>query len=134
MNDVFEFVEEATCYLHDLLGGESLLLTLYGPHSYHRLNAVHAVHRTLRVRGLDTACGLWYSHTMKTMIDTLRKAIGDSGLSDLRLGELAGVNRQSIARFMRGETSLYLEPASKLAAYLELELRPVDKAKKKGVK
>jgi len=70
----------------------------------------------------------WYCSTMQTIIDTLKRAIRDSGLSDLKLGQLAGVNRQSIARFVRGETSLDLEPASKLAAFFGLELKP--KAKK----
>jgi len=73
----------------------------------------------------------WYINTMQTMIEILKKAIRDSGLPDIRLGELAGVNRQSIARFMRGETSLYLDAASKLAEFLGLELKPKGKAKKK---
>lgn len=72
---------------------------------------------------------------MKNMSDILRKAIVKSGLSDLNLATQAGVNRQSIARFVSGQTTITLEQAERLAAFLGLELRQIEKAKtKKGHK
>ena len=69
---------------------------------------------------------------MKT---TLKQAIRDCGLSDQRLGKLAGVNRLSLRRFLNGETSLSLEAAERLAEFFGLELRPTDRPKsKKGPK
>lgn len=59
-----------------------------------------------------------------TMTDTLRRAILDSGLPLLRIAQDTGVQRASISRFIRGERSLRLDLADKLAAYFELRLRP----------
>ena len=56
------------------------------------------------------------------MTDPLRKVIVDSGLSMLRLSKETGVNRASLMRFVRGDTSLRLDVADKLAAYFGLEL------------
>lgn len=42
-----------------------------------------------------------------------------------------GVQRLSIVRFIRGEQSIRLDVADKLAAYFGLALQPI-KAKKKG--
>jgi plasmid maintenance system antidote protein VapI len=58
------------------------------------------------------------------MTDTLRRAILDSGLPLLRIAQDTGVQRASISRFIRGERSLRLDLADKLAAYFELRLRP----------
>jgi plasmid maintenance system antidote protein VapI len=62
--------------------------------------------------------------------DVLRRAILDSGLPLLRIERETGVQRASISRFVRGERSLRLDMADKLAAYFGLELTPV-KAKPK---
>lgn len=56
------------------------------------------------------------------MTDSLREAIVESGLPMLRLANEAGVERASLIRFVRGETSLRLDVADKLAAYFDLEL------------
>lgn len=70
---------------------------------------------------------------MKSIGDTLKKAIRDSGLSDRNLKIQTGVNRQSIGRFTSGQTSLTLEQAERLAQFFGLELRPIESAKpKKG--
>ncbi len=45
-------------------------------------------------------------------------------MSMRRLSIEAGINRISLMRFMDGVTELGLGPASKLADYLGLELRP----------
>ncbi len=56
------------------------------------------------------------------MTTALLKAIADSELSFLALELHTGVKRQSLMKFVRGETSLRLDFADKLAAYFELEL------------
>ena len=60
----------------------------------------------------------------------LRQAIIKSGLSQYELGDLSGVNRAQINRFVRGERTLTLESAEKIVDALGLELKP--KAHKKG--
>jgi len=55
--------------------------------------------------------------------EVLKKAIAESGKSLIGIQKETGVNRISLIRFMRGETSLRLDVADKLAAYFELELR-----------
>ena len=80
----------------------------------------------------DKAWDSWYIHTIMarrkmrktaTISEVLRKAIADSGMSDLAIQKATGVNRQSIARFMRGETGLRLDVADRLAAYFGIEVR-----------
>jgi plasmid maintenance system antidote protein VapI len=60
--------------------------------------------------------------------DVLRKAILDSGLSFQALERETGVLRQCLMKFVRGEQSLRLDRAGRLAAYFGFELRP----KRKG--
>jgi plasmid maintenance system antidote protein VapI len=62
------------------------------------------------------------------MTEALKRAIIESGLAHIALERATGVRRASIMRFLRGETSLRLDVADKLAAYFGLELRP----KRKG--
>jgi len=57
-----------------------------------------------------------------TLVEQLRAAIVESGMSDNRLGNEAGVPSQTLGRFKRGERDLTLETASRIAAYLGLEL------------
>jgi transcriptional regulator with XRE-family HTH domain len=59
-----------------------------------------------------------------TVSDVLRKAIADSGLTLYRIGQDTGVIKTSLMRFMAGETSLRLDKADVLAAYLGLQLTP----------
>ena len=54
---------------------------------------------------------------------TLRDAIGTSGMSGLALAKAAGVPQQTISDFLRGK-DMTLRNAHKLADYLGLELRP----------
>jgi transcriptional regulator with XRE-family HTH domain len=58
------------------------------------------------------------------MTEVLRAAIRESGLTDYKIAEATGVLATSIGRFMRGESSLRLDKADKLAAYLGLRLVP----------
>jgi plasmid maintenance system antidote protein VapI len=62
------------------------------------------------------------------LTDVLRKAIAESGLAQIAIERATGVKRASIMRFLRGERSLRLDMADRLAAYFGLELRP----KRKG--
>lgn len=64
------------------------------------------------------------------MTDVLRKALVESGLPTLTVSNEAGVARGSLIRFIRGERSLRLDCADKLAAYFGLELRTSDSNRK----
>ena len=68
----------------------------------------------------------------ETMTDTLRQAIRESGLPMLRIAKESGVERVSLIRFARGDQSLRLDIADRLAAYFGLELRSVKRHKSKG--
>ena len=63
----------------------------------------------------------------RTIADILRDAINASELSFLALERETGVIRQSLMPFARGEASISLDAADKLAAYFKLELRPVSR-------
>ena len=57
------------------------------------------------------------------MTEILRGAIETSGVPYLELERETGVRRASISRFVRGETSLRLDIADRLAAYFGIEVR-----------
>lgn len=63
--------------------------------------------------------------------DLLRQAIQDSEIPFLRLQNETGVLRQSLMKFARGESTIHLEAADKLASYFKLELGPASKPKRK---
>jgi plasmid maintenance system antidote protein VapI len=54
----------------------------------------------------------------------LRRAILSSGFSFNALEQETGVLRQSLMKFVRGQQSLRLDMADRLAAYFGLKLRP----------
>jgi transcriptional regulator with XRE-family HTH domain len=60
------------------------------------------------------------------MTDRLRKAVNDCPLPFQALERETGVLRQTLMKFARGETSLRLDMADKLAAYFGLELTERD--------
>lgn len=66
-----------------------------------------------------------------TMTETLRRAIADSGLPMLTIATEAGVERTSLIRFARGDQSLRLDVADRLAEYFGLELVSCKKRKAK---
>lgn len=70
--------------------------------------------------------------TMKTLSSVLRSAILESGLPLQRIADATGVQRASLSRFVRGERTLRLDMADKLAHYFKLTLRPKTKPTKKG--
>jgi plasmid maintenance system antidote protein VapI len=55
--------------------------------------------------------------------DLLRQTIVESGVSYNALQKATGVTRASIMRFVRGDQSLRLDMADRLAEYFGLELR-----------
>lgn len=60
-----------------------------------------------------------------TITDVLRREIADSELSFMALEEQTGLKRQSMMKFSRGEQSLRLDMADRLASFFGLELKPV---------
>jgi transcriptional regulator with XRE-family HTH domain len=67
-----------------------------------------------------------------TMTDALRKALNDAiegGSSFREIERETGIVRQSLMPFARGEQSLLLSKADKLATYFGLELKPATKQK-----
>ncbi len=59
-----------------------------------------------------------------TLTDVLRDLIEKSGLTLYRIGRSAGVDVANLRRFVRGEMSIRLDKADRLAAYLGLKLVP----------
>jgi plasmid maintenance system antidote protein VapI len=57
-----------------------------------------------------------------TMTAVLKRTIAESGMAHIAIERATGVKRASIMRFMRGEQSLRLDLADKLAAYFGLIL------------
>lgn len=60
---------------------------------------------------------------IETISETIRRAIIDSGEPHLAIEKATGVKRQSIAKFIRGDQSLRLDMADRLAEYLRIECR-----------
>jgi len=58
----------------------------------------------------------------KPLTDALKRAIAKSGLTLYRIACNTGVQKPSLIRFMRGETSLRLDKADLLADYFGLEV------------
>ena len=67
--------------------------------------------------------------TGASMTEVLRRAIRESGLPLLRIAEDTRVQRASLIRFARGDQSLRLDVADKLAAYFGLRLTSTKKRK-----
>ena len=64
------------------------------------------------------------AESKKTSLATaLKKAIAKSDLTFLMLERETGVSRASIMRFMRGERTLRLDMADRLAAHFGIESR-----------
>ena len=58
----------------------------------------------------------------KNMVDVLRKAIRDSGLTHYRIAKDAGVKPSQLDFFVNGTRTVTIETAAKIAAVLRLEL------------
>ena len=59
-----------------------------------------------------------------TLTDVLRASIERSGLTVYRIGRATGIDTANLGRFVRGEMSIRLAKADRLAAYLGLQLAP----------
>ena len=85
-------------------------------------------------------CNINYTMSNKLPItDMLRRTIKESGIPFLTLEQETGVLRQSLMKFARGDGTIHLDAADKLAEFFKLELgsarrKPAKKAapKKKG--
>jgi plasmid maintenance system antidote protein VapI len=58
-----------------------------------------------------------------TITDAIKKAVRESGASLYAICKATGLNEDSLSRFMRGEQSLRLDLADKLAAHFGIECR-----------
>ncbi len=63
--------------------------------------------------------------------DTLHKAIADSGMSIQGLSKATGIDRMSLSRFIRGNTTLRLEAAETLLEYFGYEVKPINRKRNK---
>ena len=70
------------------------------------------------------------SRSKQPLTDVLKASIAGSELTLHRLAIETGLARDSLVRFMAGETSLRLDKADKLADYFKLELVPKAATKK----
>ncbi len=68
--------------------------------------------------------------TNQPIAEALKTAIEESGLPFLALEQQTGVTRQSLMSFLKGERTLRLDIADKLAVYFGLELLPSTKSKR----
>ena len=59
----------------------------------------------------------------KSITDTLKRAIENSGQSIRGIATATNVQRASLIRFMRGDQSIRLDVADKLAEYFGIECR-----------
>jgi transcriptional regulator with XRE-family HTH domain len=64
-----------------------------------------------------------------TMTDVLKAAIEQCGVTRYRIAKDTGIDEAALMRFVRGEMSVRLDKADKLAAYLGLRLVPDPDAK-----
>jgi transcriptional regulator with XRE-family HTH domain len=60
----------------------------------------------------------------------LRQRIADSGMSYHQLSRLTGVDNSQASRFARGERTLILRSAAKIATALRLQLRPASRGRR----
>jgi hypothetical protein len=64
------------------------------------------------------------SKPQSTLTDVLKAAIERSGLTCYRIAKATGIDEANLGRFVRGELSIRLDKADRLAAYLGLRLVP----------
>lgn len=62
------------------------------------------------------------SKAQPTLTDVLRAAIQRSGLTFYRIAKATGIDPSNLGRFIRGDLSIRLDKADRLAAYLGLQL------------
>jgi plasmid maintenance system antidote protein VapI len=67
-----------------------------------------------------------------TMSELLRAALGESGESLNAIERATGIKRQSLATFLRGESTLRLDAADKLAAHFGIVCTRVVSTRRKA--
>ena len=78
--------------------------------------------RVLGSVGPERQAELWRSLKMSELVDGLRGAIIDSGLTHYAIGKASGVDTAVIDRFVSGERDIRLETAGRIAAALGYKL------------
>jgi transcriptional regulator with XRE-family HTH domain len=68
-----------------------------------------------------------YDERMPTVTEQLRQALKACGRTMYEVEELTGVSRSVLSRFLSGDTSIGGDNLDKLATFLDLELRPIEK-------
>ena len=64
----------------------------------------------------------YYMSKKQTITETLRRAVNESELTFLGLERETGLTRQSLMKFARGEQSLRLDMADRLAEFFGFEI------------
>lgn len=64
-----------------------------------------------------------YPMAIQSITDALRDAINDSAIPSKTLARETGIPHPSIIRFRRGDQTIHLDAADKIAAYFGLELK-----------
>jgi len=62
--------------------------------------------------------------------DQLRRAIVESPITQYKLAQVSGIDKGILSRFIRGERTITLTTAARLAEALDLELRPAMRPRK----
>jgi len=62
--------------------------------------------------------------------EQLRRAIEESPVTQYRLAKVSGIDKGILSRFIRGERTITLATAARLAEALDLELRPARQPRK----
>ena len=62
--------------------------------------------------------------------EQLRQAIEESPVTQYRLAKISGIDKGILSRFIRGERTITLATAARLAEALDLELRPAGQPRK----
>ncbi len=79
---------------------------------------------------LCNTCYMSQRRPSEPFTHALKHAIAESGMSFKAIERESGVKRQSLMRFMRGEQSLRLDMADKLAVHFGIEIRPPKRRKR----
>lgn len=58
------------------------------------------------------------------LIEQLRRAIRESGESQLSISQATGIDRPNLSKFLSGQRSMSLETAAVVCEYLKLDLLP----------
>ena len=70
--------------------------------------------------------------TRQDLAQQMRQAILESGQTFTEIGRGSGVSPTVVSRFARKQRDITMDTASRIAAYLALELKPMGKLKRKG--